>query len=248
LLPDKKKPILLYTFLTSIISGMRVFLSIVLLLLIDRRSATAQTDTTALLNEIEAKLKKGSTTVSSVLTDKNYLPLHPHTAFREMLKKFAAAATLTITTPDEPGKKIKVMGFVKNGNGKPVTDALVYLYQTDARGWYAADAPHVLVNEGDIRHARLFGYVKTNNIGHFELHTVKPSGYPRSELPAHIHVHVIATGYQSYGTEFLFDDDERLVGNIRANAQRDRFMIAKPEKTNSPFEQQFSYTITLQKN
>ena len=48
-------------------------------------------------------------------------------------------------------------------------------------------------------------------------------------------------------TEFLFDDDERLVGKIKENAIRDKFFIAKPEKTVALFVQQFSYTILLQK-
>jgi protocatechuate 3,4-dioxygenase beta subunit len=81
----------------------------------------------------------------------------------------------------------------------------------------------------------------------FELHTIKPAGYPKSDLPAHIHVHVSANGYQSVVTEFLFDDDERLLGKIRENAIRERFMIAKPEKDVAPFVQQFSYIIQLQK-
>lgn len=153
---------------------------------------------------------------------------------------------ISIATDTIPGKKIKLVGTVKNVEGKPVADALVYLY-TDSRGWYAVDASHVGMNEGDMRHARLFGYVKTDKNGMFELHTIKPSGYPKSDLPAHIHVHVEASGYQSIVTEFLFDDDERLVGKIRENAMRDKFPISKPEKSSAPFVQQFSYTIQLQK-
>jgi len=116
-----------------------------------------------------------------------------------------------------------------------------------AQGWYAADKPHVGGNSGDQRHARLFGYVKTDKEGKFELHTIKPAGYPKSDLPAHIHVHVEAVGYRCFVTEFLFDDDERLVGKIRENSIRNNLMIAKPEKAESPFAQKFSYSITLQK-
>ncbi|HEX7847955.1 MAG TPA: hypothetical protein VF476_19285, partial [Chitinophagaceae bacterium] len=147
----------------------------------------------------------------------------------------------------EPGKKIKVIGTVKDRSGKPIAGALVYLYQTDSKGWYAADAPHVLKNEGDMRHARLFGYVKTDKNGQFELHTVKPSGYPKSDLPAHIHVHVTAEGFDPYGTEFLFDDDERLVGDIREGSIRNKFLIATPGKAMAPFEQQFSYSMVIGK-
>ena len=81
----------------------------------------------------------------------------------------------------------------------------------------------------------------------FELHTIKPSGYPQSDLPAHIHVHVTAEGYSNFVNEFLFDDDERLVGKIRENSVSNQFIIAKPEKAESPFAQTFSYFITLRK-
>jgi protocatechuate 3,4-dioxygenase beta subunit len=207
----------------------------------------SQTNKETMIIETEEKIKTGKATISQILTDKKYDALHPETNFRELIKKFCKAEIISIASDTIPGKKIKVIGWVKNAESKPVADALVYLYHTDARGWYAADAPHVSMNEGDFRHARLFGYVKTNKEGMFELHTIKPSGYPRSDLPAHIHVHVDADGYSSYGTEFLFDDDERLAGRIRENAMRDKFPVAKPEKASMPFVQQFSYTIQLQR-
>jgi protocatechuate 3,4-dioxygenase beta subunit len=201
----------------------------------------------ALIKEAEEKLKTNKASISQILTDKKYDAVHPETFFRDLIKKYCKAETISIATDTIPGKKIKVIGTIKDVDGKPVSGALVYLYHTDSRGWYAVDAPHVLMNEGDMRHARLFGYVKTDKNGMFELHTIKPSGYPKSDLPAHIHVHVSADGYQSFVTEFLFDDDERLIGKIRENAMRDKFIIAKPEKASTPFVQQFSYTIQLQK-
>jgi protocatechuate 3,4-dioxygenase beta subunit len=47
-----------------------------------------------------------------------------------------------------------------------------------------------LQNEGDRRHARLFGYLRTDENGKFEFSTVKPKGYPNSTLPAHIHIEI----------------------------------------------------------
>jgi len=202
----------------------------------------------ALIKDAEDKLKTNKATISQILTDKKYDGIHPETNFRELIKKYCKAEMISIATDTIPGRKIKVIGTVKDTYGKPVADALVYLYHTDSRGWYAADAPHVSMNEGDMRHARLFGYVKTDKNGMFELHTIKPSGYPKSDLPAHIHVHVEANGYQTVITEFLFDDDDRLVGKIREDAMRDKFPISKPEKTEAPFLQKFSYTLILQKN
>lgn len=203
-------------------------------------------DSLTLLNEANSKLKNG-TSVSSILTDKKYLPIHPATAFRDEVKENCNTDILKITTTEEPGKKIKVLASVTDKEGKAIANALVYLYQTDSKGWYAADAPHVLSYGGDVRHARLFGYVRANAKGQFELHTVKPSGYPNSDLPAHIHVHVWADGYNNFVNEFLFDDDDRLKGKIREQSVRNQFIISKPEKTVAPFDQQFSYKIILEK-
>jgi len=206
---------------------------------------SGQTTDASLLKEAETKLENGSATVSSILTDKKYLSIHPETAFRELIEKHSNTGILEISTAGEPGKKIKVICTVKDQSGNPLAGVSIYLYQTDSRGWYSADAPHVGGNEGDMRHARLFGYVKTDSKGQIELHTVKPSGYPQSDLPAHIHIHFSAGGYRNHITELLFDDDERLAGAIREQSVRNRFLVAKPEKTAAPFEQQFSYSIVL---
>src|SRR6187549_190404 len=202
-----------------------IMLSILLCTTISNASF-CQLNKETLIKEAEEKLKTNKATISQILTDKKYDAVHPETSFRELIKKYCKAEIISIATDTIPGRKIKVIGTIKNAEGKPVSDALVYLYHTDARGCYAADAPHVSMNEGDMRHARLFGYVKTDKDGKFELHTIKPSGYPQSDLPAHIHVHVTAEGYSSFVNEFLFDDDERLVGKIRENSVSNQFIIA----------------------
>ena len=228
---------------------MKIFVIIALYLLVSGQKTMSQTESSALLPEIESKLKTGSANVSAVLTDNNYLPLHPETTFREVIKKYCTDSPVKIAMDTEPGKKIKVLATLQDETGKGIAGAVVYFYQTDAKGWYAANQPHVGGNSGDQRHARLLGYAKTGAAGKFEIHTVKPSGYPQSDLPAHIHVEITGLpGYQPRITEFLFDDDERLVGDTRANAQGDAFIISSPEKANPPFQQQFSYTITLQRN
>ncbi len=209
--------------------------------------SSCQPNQPSLLKSAETNLKNGAT-ISSVLTNEQYLSLHPETEFRELIKKYCAAQPVKIATDDEPGRKIKVLATLQREDQKPVADAVVYFYQTDAKGWYAADKPHVGGNSGDQGHARLFGYAKTDANGRFEIHTIKPSGYPQSDLPAHIHVEVHdLEGYRSLVTEFLFDDDERMQGSIRANAERNGYLIAKPGKTNPPPEQQFSYTLVLQR-
>lgn len=204
----------------------------------------AQKNNTELLAEARNKLesKEG---VSSILTNKLYDPIHPQSEFRELIKSFAPIGQVAITNSDEPGKKIKVIAVLQDRSGQPLSNTLVYLYQTDSKGWYAADAPHVNMNEGDRRHARIFGYVLTDSLGKFELSTTKPAGYPQSDLPAHIHVEVFRNQRAVLITEFLFDDDERLIGDIRTNAERSRYLIEKPQAAKAPFDQQFSYTVVV---
>jgi protocatechuate 3,4-dioxygenase beta subunit len=227
---------------------MKFIITAMILFAIHSGAAFCQADSTKLLNQVKNKLLAHLSTASAILSDPVYDPLHSHTTFRELIKEYAETSTLTIVNNKEPGKKIKVVTTVKNQAGKALPGALVYLYQTDSRGWYAADAPHVLVNEGDYRHARLFGYVKTDKNGQFELQTVKPSGYPQSDLPAHIHVQVMKEGYRVLQIEFLFQDDERLKGEVLNRAIVDGGIIAKPELTELPFSQKFSYALTIKSN
>jgi len=192
-------------------------------------------DNSTLINDIDRKLAANQTTISKVLSNAAYMHLHSLTEFREIIKKHARPGKLLMVTDDEPGRKITVKGSVKRKNGEPVTDALVYLYQTSARGWYADTAPHVNQMEGDMRHARLFAYLKTDDKGEFELLTVQPKGYPRSDLPAHIHIMMWKEGKYLAGIpgELLFDDDERLTPERRRASIANGFLIEKNSGTES---------------
>src|SRR6185436_13616481 len=110
-------------------------------------SSACSQDHENLVREAEEKLKTGKATISQLLTDKKYDAVHPETSFRNIIEKYAKAETISIATDTIPGKKIKVMGSIKDQEGKPVVNALVYLYHTDSRGWYAANSPHVNMNE-----------------------------------------------------------------------------------------------------
>src|SRR5690349_20159134 len=135
---------------------MKGFFLLLILIVSVKSGLFAQQDNVVLFKEAESKLQKGSS-ISQILTDKKYDALHPETSFREMIKKYCKAETIAIVTDTIPGRKIKVIGSLKNQEGKPIVDVTVYLYHTDSRGWYAADKPHVGGGEGDRRHARLFG-------------------------------------------------------------------------------------------
>ena len=180
-------------------------------------------ETKAQLAALEAALRSGKLDVDAMLADPQHLPLHGLTRFRELVRAHAPTGSVTLATADEPGPRIVANARLLDPKGKPLAGALVYAYQTDVRGWYAAEAPHVSGNSGDQKHARLFAYVKTDAKGRFALHTIRPSGYPRSDLPAHIHVEI-----EGLVTEILFEDDPRLTPAARERGIAQGFQVAPP--------------------
>lgn len=128
----------------------------------------------------------------------------------------------------------------------PIAGAVAYVYHTSAKGWYSDKAAHIRAWSGDTRHARLFGYLKTDEDGSFEVRTIRPGGYPRSTLPQHIHLEIEADGYAPLVTELLFDDDPCLTAELRDRAKREGFLIATLSAglNNKPT---FRYTVKLKK-
>jgi protocatechuate 3,4-dioxygenase beta subunit len=195
------------------------------------------------LKNINAQLSKGETTSSKVLSDTALMSLHSLTAFREIIKQNARSEKIKLTSDHEPGIKITVKGIVLDKAGNVAAGKLVYVYQTSTEGWYSDTAPHILQNEGDRRHARLFGYFKTGADGKFEFSTIKPHGYPNSSLPAHIHIEIALNDNHTFISELLFDDDPRLVGDIRIRSVNEKFFIVKNSGTkNDPV---YSYIIQI---
>jgi protocatechuate 3,4-dioxygenase beta subunit len=181
-------------------------------------------ETARLIDQAKAALSAGKST-SEILTDKAYLPVHAWPRFRDLIRQQATTGLLRVTVADEPGTPLQVQGVVRNGRGEPVPDALMYFYHTSSKGWYSDRAAHFSGNGGDFQHARLFGYLKTDASGRFEFRTIRPAGYPRTDLPAHIHVFLTKTGHPELGTEILFDDDPRLTASARTQSQQAGFVI-----------------------
>ena len=76
------------------------------------------------------------------------------------------------------GEKFSILGRVLDGEGKPVNDALIEIWQADAQGKYTH--PH------DVRDQTLdpgfkgFGRVATGDNGEFRFFTIKPGRVPGS--------------------------------------------------------------------
>jgi hypothetical protein len=180
---------------------------------------------------IDAAIKELDRAVapSSVLCDARYLRVHPFPRFRAAIKAHATSAPLAIAAKTEPGERMTLTLALVDKAGKPLANALVYLYQTSAKGWYADTAYHVRANSGDARHARLFGYVRTTKAGLAEIQTIRPGGYPDGDLPQHVHVEVIEPGHERV-TEVVFSDDPRLTPAAKQRSIQHGFGVGDPVK------------------
>jgi len=180
-----------------------------------------------LIDKAQNALASGTLTTTDVLVDPTYMPVHEWTRFRNVIRTYATAKQLVIVTPNEPGDPLIVSGTISNQQFEPIKDALVYVYHTSAKGWYSDKAPHVSGQSGDERHARLFGYLTTDAAGRYEFRTIRPAGYPNSNLPAHIHIEIEAKGNErrTLISEIRFEDDPRLSDELREASRRERFLV-----------------------
>lgn len=119
-----------------------------------------------------------------------------------------------LNTPDLAGEKVEgerivLQGCLFDGDGKPVTDGLIELWQANAQGRYAHldDTRDVPVEHG----FRGFGRAPTDGDGFFRFTTIKPGRVPGSDgtLQApHIAVQVFARGLlKQLVTRVYFPDD-----------------------------------------
>jgi protocatechuate 3,4-dioxygenase beta subunit len=126
-----------------------------------------------------------------------------------------APSKITIAPANEPGEPLIVVGTVYDGAGKPLANASVYVYHTDARGYYQAS---------DVRSSdnpRLRGWMRTDAAGRYEYRTIKPGPYPDRPTPAHIHYVVNAAKHRERNFEIVFEGDPFINDRIRQDAQRD---------------------------
>jgi protocatechuate 3,4-dioxygenase beta subunit len=132
-----------------------------------------------------------------------------------------------VAPPGEPGDALLVSGVVYGADGRtPLAGATVYVYQTDARGYYGAN------NSNDSRNPRLRATMRTDAEGRYEFRTIRPGSYPGTQNPAHIHYVVNAPGHAEKVFEIVFDDDPLVGERIRAMAEREGsiFSIRKLER------------------
>jgi hypothetical protein len=59
---------------------------------------------------------------------------------------------------------------------------------------------------------------------------VHPAGYPRTDLPSHIHLALAGRGGDERITEIRFEDCPRMTPGVRADSLRSGFVVVPVEK------------------
>ena len=115
-------------------------------------------------------------------------------------------SAIDIVTPQEPGTRIHLSGTILDPNGKPAPGVKMFLYHTDATGYYSRPV-------NNPRQARLHGTLWSDALGQYSFHTIKPAHYGdvSSPPPMHIHIHLQPPDLPEHWVEsFYFEGDPRL--------------------------------------
>jgi protocatechuate 3,4-dioxygenase, beta subunit len=141
------------------------------------------------------------------------LPLLARDPVRVAPKDAPSAAD--VAPAHETGERLEVSGVVYAADGRtPLAAASVYVYQTDARGYYRPD--DAMGN----RDPRLKALLRTDGQGRYSYRTIRPGSYPGTRVPRHIHYEVTADGHGTRVFEIVFEDDPFVSAQIRADAAR----------------------------
>jgi len=113
---------------------------------------------------------------------------------------------LTIASQQEPGEQLIISGTIFKADGKtPCPNAILYAYHTDSKGYYLKQGRETGAQKW---HGRLHGWCKTDQDGHYEIHTIRPARYPDNSIPAHIHAAIKTdNGEMQWINDFVFKDD-----------------------------------------
>ena len=138
----------------------------------------------------------------------------------------AADADLTRQAAGEPiGERIIVHGRVRDGDGRPVPDTLVEIWQANATGRYLHDGDrHDAPLDPNFKGA---GRALTDGEGRYRFTTVKPGAYPwrnhhNAWRPAHIHFSVFGRAFvQRLITQMYFPGDPLFGQDPIFNSVRD---------------------------
>ena len=157
------------------------------------------------------------------------LKANERTWIRNFLKTHAHWAYATICSPDEPGTKINIKGKLTDEKGVPIGNADLFVFQTDSHGYYTPeDSITKSMGESD---PRIFGFIRTDNEGAYDLRTIRPASYPikfqGSYVPQHIHFNINAAGFKKRNIQMVFEDDPAMTSKWMEWAKNLNFPVIK---------------------
>jgi protocatechuate 3,4-dioxygenase beta subunit len=168
----------------------------------------------------------------------------------------ALDADLTRQHAGEPlGERIIVHGRVLDGGGRPVSNALVEVWQANAAGRYRHDLDrHPAPLDPNFSGA---GRCLTDDQGRYRFVTIKPGAYPwknhhNAWRPAHIHFSLFGRAFvQRLVTQMYFPGDplfgdDPIANSVRDPAVRQR-MVARfdPDATEPEWALGYEFDIVL---
>jgi len=113
-----------------------------------------------------------------------------------------------LVTADASGERIRIVGRVLDGDGAPVVDSMLEIWQADAGGRYAHPADERAPPNAAFKG---FGRVGTDREGRFSFETIKPGAVPgpggKPQAP-HIAVVVFSRGMLTHVFTRIYFADE----------------------------------------
>jgi len=102
------------------------------------------------------------------------------------------------------GERITLTGVVYDGDGEPIPDALIEIWQPDANGIF--NHPSDPLQEQADPHFRGFGRAESRDAGKYEFKTIKPDG--RDGKPPYINVYIFSRGMLTHAMTRIYFSDE----------------------------------------
>jgi protocatechuate 3,4-dioxygenase beta subunit len=148
---------------------------------------------------------------------------------------------------------ILVRGRVVDTGGKPLSGALVDVWQANHHGRY--DHPEDPNTAPLDPHFQGWGLIRTDAEGHYQFKTIKPGAYPLSFLGddgwrcRHIHFKVAQDGHSELTTQMYFEGDplieqDRQIAKVQEELRH--LLIAKPVADEASGLPLYRFDIVLQ--
>jgi protocatechuate 3,4-dioxygenase alpha subunit len=155
--------------------------------------------------------------------------------------------TNDLIVPGLEGEKIRIEGRVLDGDNVGIPDAMIEIWQADAKGGFGHARDHQGANTG----FKGFGRVEPDNEGKYHFLTIKPGRVktPEGKLQApHIDVAVFARGMLKHlVTRIYFGDEESNKEDpvlAQVPADRRETLVAKPQGNGG--EKVYRFDIRIQ--